>query len=354
MAIDWGTTDSHLRVGIEIDPSPGSVGKGTTSVELTIRYYVQAVDYGWADDQTLTLTGEFTGSVNYRMSSDYSETRSNLVATRSKTVSTSYSSSTRISVGARVSGAYNGATPSVSTSYTVAKRPPSAPDKPNTPTMGAISYEAAWVDSTPNDNNGDSVDLIQYQWSESSGFGSSRSDTQTPWAAYRMANLDRATTYYVRVRARNSAGWSDWSSARSFKTDPTKPDKQNSSLNVSSITPTSARASWGTPNNGGSSITGFDVQRATNSGFSSGVVTRSTSDSPYDWTGLTPGQDYWVRSRAKNGVGAADWSPGQKFTTLSGAKVYNGSSWVDIPAKVYNGSSWVTVVVQKRNSAWES
>ncbi|PZM90185.1 MAG: hypothetical protein DIU79_14470, partial [Actinobacteria bacterium] len=102
---------------------------------------------------------------------------------------------------------------------------------------------------------------------------------------------------------------------------------------------------------GGSSITGYDVQRATNSAFSSNVVTVQDNASPYTFTGLVPNTQYWVRVRARNAQGAGDWSPSRSFTTITNVYVGNGSTYVPVTPMVGNGSTYVPVTVGIGNGA---
>jgi hypothetical protein len=60
--------------------------------------------------------------------------------------------------------------------------------------------------------------------------------------------------------------------------------------------------------NGGSALTTFDHQSATNSGFTQGVRDWQDSSSPTTATGLTPGLAHYFRYRARNGIGAGPWS----------------------------------------------
>jgi hypothetical protein len=66
--------------------------------------------------------------------------------------------------------------------------------------------------------------------------------------------------------------------------------------------------SWSAPDNMGSGITGYTVQYATNSGFTTGTGTQGFSSASGTVTGLTPGQQYWFRVRATNGVGTGSYS----------------------------------------------
>jgi len=353
MAIVWGTPEgsSNEKVGIEVTMSPSSVSSSTSSVTLSVKVYAYS-QYSISDTQNYSLGGAISGSGTFNMTSSGVNV---LIASRSISVDTVYGSSVSRSFSASISGHYGGATPSVSTSFTVLARPASAPGASPAPTISSItatSARAAWT-STPAQANGSSIDQWQVQASAYSDFRSttySNSDASTPQT---MTGLAPATTYYVRVRGHNTAGWGAWSGSRSFKTTadtPAAPSTPTVSADV-----VSASASCSAPNNGGSSITGYTFQIATNSSFTSGARTFSSPSTSVTLSGLDPATTYYVRVRATNAIGAGDWSGARSFTTLSGVRVWSGSSWVDKPLRRWNGSQWVVVVLRRWNgTAWVS
>lgn len=139
-----------------------------------------------------------------------------------------------------------------------------------------------------------------------------------------------------------------------------------SAPSITSVTPstdgTSATVVVGAPgDNGGSSITGYRVQYALTSAFTTVIATVNTSGTA-TITGLTPGTTYFYRPTARNGVtdGAGTLGSGWGTTasaaqpdpgglgrvdvggtfTASDGKRYNGSSWDVMAGKRYNGSTW--------------
>lgn len=98
---------------------------------------------------------------------------------------------------------------------------------------------------------------------------------------------------------------------------------------------------------GGAGILEWQIQIATNSGFTSGVQNFSSSGT--STLTLTPGQQYWQRSRGRNEVGWGAWSSALSATMLGGGKRWDGANgWKAVGWQRWNGSAWVTVTTNKR------
>jgi len=116
--------------------------------------------------------------------------------------------------------------------------------------------------------------------------------------------------------------------------------------------------------NGGTSVTGYRVQRATNSAFTTGVATVDVgTGGSTTLTGLTPGATYYLRATARNAVTDAfsklggPWS-GTVTRTMPEAiglgRVRSGSSFVESDGRIRIGSSWVELAgKQWTGSTWE-
>ena len=112
---------------------------------------------------------------------------------------------------------------------------------------------------------------------------------------------------------------------------------------------------------GDSTVIGYRIQRATDSGFTAGLAT-VTSTGTTIMTGLTPGTTYYYRATARNtpsegaGILGGAWSSttsqaqpdpaglgryynGVTFTAADG-KQYNGATWEDLDGRRWNGTSW--------------
>jgi len=109
----------------------------------------------------------------------------------------------------------------------------------------------------------------------------------------------------------------------------------------------------GNANNGGVGMDGWQLQYATNSGFSGATTIASSGTSNLV---LANGTTYWFRSRGHNDVGWSAWSGAIAGTTRpAGGKRYTGSAFTDITAgRRWTGSSWVDLTTRKRwtGSAW--
>lgn len=136
-----------------------------------------------------------------------------------------------------------------------------------------------------------------------------------------------------------------------------KPPMAASVINgITDILTTTATVVFGwAGDDGGSPITGYETQRATDAAFTQNVGSVTTPGSPAPLTLLQPGREYFVRNRALNALGGGPWSNVVSFRTLSGAQIWNGSAWVPGVVQIWNGSAWVQAQVQIWNgSAWVS
>jgi hypothetical protein len=90
------------------------------------------------------------------------------------------------------------------------------PDAPNTPTFSSILFQTADVLWTPNGNGGAAIDNYEVAYGVTSGAPSSFPTSAT--SPLGLTGLVPGTTYYAKVRAHNSVGWSGYSAEASFQT----------------------------------------------------------------------------------------------------------------------------------------
>ncbi|WIM95763.1 fibronectin type III domain-containing protein [Actinoplanes oblitus] len=352
MAITWGSYDGHLRLGIDLTTSTPSTS--STSVTVTCKLYIQCSDdFDFDDDQTWTLSGNGGGSGSFHNS--LANGASKLLETVTVSAAVDYDGTGTMTYSARLSGAFNGASPTHSRTITLPKRPPSVPAAPSVPTAGSITATSVNLTWSAGATNGAALDRNAGQVSRNSGFTDVIASWDVEgWAGRTVTGLPKGTVLYARVRAHNRVGWSSWSGTRTFTTAITTPSGPGLP-GISDVGPTSANVTWNAPSDtGGAAITNYEIQRATDAGFTTNVASVTDPSSPGALTGLLPGTIYYVRTRAINAAGSGAWSTTATFTTLSGVKVGDGTTWRDAIVWVGNGSSWVLALVKVGNgTAWK-
>lgn len=177
----------------------------------------------------------------------------------------------------------------------------------------------------------------------------------------RVGFTHSGTLYYGRHPAGGniySAGGVEWTGASlsgeyAYIQVPASP----STPSVSRLSNGNTRVQFtGSSDTGDSAITGWVLQYATNSGFSSATTISSSGTSDLN---LAPGT-YYFRAAGRNYVSDwagtyGPWSGTASFVVSSGGRRYNGTSFVNTgTAKRYNGSSWVNLSTGKRwnGSSW--
>ncbi|MEU4155689.1 fibronectin type III domain-containing protein [Actinoplanes sp. NPDC026670] len=341
MAITWGSYNGNLRFGIDLYTSTPSTS--STSVTVTAKLYIQCSD-GWRFDDTQTYSWQ-GGSASF--SNTLSDGASKLLDTVTSTRAIDYDGTGSVTYSASLSGAYNGAKPTHSRTITLPKRPPSVPSAPPAPDVSSITATSAYFTWGTPATNGSSLTGNAGQVSTSSSFISiATSWSESGWNGQSVTGLAKGTVYYVRVRAQNGVGWSGWSGARQFETASTTASAPGLNA-IYDIEAQAAWWSWSAPSDaGGEAITGYEIQRATDSGFTQNVVSFIDAATPAKISGLVPGTTYYTRIRARSAAGSGAWSNVRSFRTLSALWIGNGSAWK--PALVYvgNGTSWVLATVK--------
>lgn len=209
MAATYGSSSYDLSVGIDVSQSPSSVGSGTSSVTLTVTYYVRVVGRGYSDNQTLTLSGSLTGSYNYSMSAPYGGNATVKVATRTLTVPTSVAGTVSRSFSAKVSGSHNGASPSHSRSATVARRPystPATPTNAKATRASDTSHTLAWTNKSTTTAPYTTIEIRVWTQTRNDYVNLATIPINTTYKATTKAN----ERYRYAIRGVNSAGASGW------------------------------------------------------------------------------------------------------------------------------------------------
>jgi hypothetical protein len=130
-----------------------------------------------------------------------------------------------------------------------------------------------------------------------------------------VSGLSNGTTYYWRVKSKNHAGSSTWSTTRSFTTfaailsTPTLSEPQNNAVNQS-VSPV---LSWSTVTD----ATAYEVQVAAISDFSTVLIDNpALTTNTVSISNLTNSTVYYWRVRARNLGGASNWTVPWSFTTI--------------------------------------
>ena len=157
--------------------------------------------------------------------------------------------------------------------------------------------QSIWVSWSANDNGSS---IIEWSFACPSGYRarSVRGTTTTySWTP------DGEGDYSCDVRARNSAGWSDWGTSNTVSVVPI-PEVPDAPVVTASVSGRSITASWSADDNG-SPIDQWEI----------GGVSRTVSSGTtiYRWTDQQSG-DYVVRVRAHNSAGWSDWGTSNTVT----------------------------------------
>ena len=184
---------------------------------------------------------------------------------------------------------------------------PAAPSGLMPSVISTAQINLTWTDNSSNE------DGFYIDRASDSGF-SSNVLTSTVGANVRTFSamgLSASSTYYFRLRAYNSMGPSANSAPASATTLPNAP----SALNATVISQTQINLSW-TDNS--SDEIGFYIDRATDSGFSTNLITSGVGANvtTFNATGLTSASTYYFRLRAYNLSGPSASSPPTSATTL--------------------------------------
>lgn len=153
--------------------------------------------------------------------------------------------------------------------------------------------------------------------------------------------LTDGTTYYVRAYATYAKG-TVYSEEKSFTTvSQTMP--QIATINVTSITASSAVCGGNVTSDGGANVTARGVCWSTspNPTISNSKTTNGTGTGSFisNITGLTDNTTYYVRAYATNSKGTA-YGEERSFTTTPSAGTLAGHDWIDLGLP--SGLKWAT------------
>lgn len=320
MAISWGAFAGHMRVGIDVWTDP--INTNTTSVTVYVAIHVQA-DSTWSfdDPQNVILGGDISGGFGYtnRLGPNQSmHVGTTTIPNQVPVYYGLYGGGPDYQFDALVGNHYQGANPGHSINWPLPPRPANVPTNPGV-LIGTVTATTAVIGVYKPDERGSAI--IEYENAVSPPGGDFFAGRTSTWFASTAEASGRTVTglqpnslYKAASRARNGVGWGAWTWSADFTTSGSVPGVPTS-LVSSLVTETTARVAWTAPSsNGGSAITGYDVQLSTTSNFAS-PFNYSVSSTSINFSSLQPYTIYYVRSRAKNAVGTGSYSSATSFKT---------------------------------------
>ena len=210
------------RTKLVLTYSPTSVKNSTSSVKVTAKLYYESTYRTQDSFNTAKMSGSL-GSWSGDMSLNGTSVH---IKTLTKTVSTSYSGSKRITVSASLSGVE--ASPgshSVSASITIPKRPVSKPKTPTNVKMALLSdnrTKTTWSHSTSTAQPVSSY-TVQYQRLDGGTWTGWMHSATVKGKSYTSNPGANNKSYRRRVRANNSAGSSGWAYSNYVRMQPYAP-----------------------------------------------------------------------------------------------------------------------------------
>ena len=210
------------RTKLVLTYSPTSVKNSTSSVKVTARLYYESTYRTQDSFNTAKMSGSL-GSWSGDMSINGTSVH---IKTLTKTVSTSYSGSKKITVSASLSGVE--ASPgshSVSASITIPKRPVAKPSTPSNVNMALLSdnrMKTTWSHSTSTARPVSSY-TVQYQRLDGGTWTGWMHSATVKGKSYTSNPGTNNKSYRRRVRANNSAGSSGWAYSNYVRMQPYAP-----------------------------------------------------------------------------------------------------------------------------------
>lgn len=201
---------------------------------------------------------------------------------------------------------------------------------------------------------GGTIDKTMVQWNTKASTSGANSKAVDGAKDISVTGLVGGTKYYFRMRLSNTQhGWGDYTDWMSVVTSINLPVAPNPSWSVANITQNSAETTGcAVSDNGGSSITAYEVQYNT-SKSATGAASKSASSNP-KMTGLSPNTMYHARIRAKNIKGWGAYTDWKSFRTPSGTYVLTGGSHESAEVYVKWGGTWKLAQPYVRvNGTWK-
>lgn len=333
MATTWGTSVIGLSVGIDVSQSPSTVTNGVSSVTLTVDVFVRTTNWAYQDNQILTLGGALSGTYSYYMGSSSTEVKTVKVVTRTLTVPTSFAGTVSRTIRATVDGAHNGASPTHSRTWTVARRPYAAPAPPSNLKLVKISdtrYMASW---TNNPTTGAPWDGIRFGLAVADGdsYPYTYKDLAATATSYTF-DVPRNSRFRVAVESYNSAGRSEWAYLPFTKTVMAPP----SNLVAKKESVSTIALTWSA---NATHATSQDVWVSKNNGPSAYLASVGADTRSYSHE-VTPGSTYTYRVRARD-------SESKTFSGWSNTSSQISTATINLGSNVSQDFRWGSKPVQR-------
>ena len=260
--------------------------------------------------------------------------------------------------------------------------PPSPPTGLVATAISSSQINLSW--NPPSSNGGSPITGYKIERSADSGviWSILVSSTGSTVTTYSDMNLSAGTAYAYRVSAINGIGPSQPSNIASATTQSSTPGVPSAPLSLSAVASSYSQInlSWNPPSsNGGSTVTGYEIERSANGGSTwSAIVPDTGSNSTmYSDEGLAAGKSYAYKVSATNSVGTGPVSNTASTTTLATSPssptgltatatssstinlAWNAPGWTggapvtgyEIQRSADGGSTWSTIVPDTTSSA---
>ena len=198
--------------------------------------------------------------------------------------------------------------------------PVSLPPATTTPTATAITPTSLTLNWTaPTTVAGNAIASYSVQRASDAGFttGLVSNTVASGTTTLNVTGLTASTPYFFRVVSVNASG--NTNSGTLTLTTPVLAPVATSAPTATLVTPNSLTLNWTAPTTGGA-IASYTVQSATNTGFTSGLVTTaliSNTATSYNVTGLAPSTTYYFRVIAVNATSTATSSALTQATAIA-------------------------------------